>query len=60
MVSGPGDADAGAADVAATVSGAPDAVLIWLWRRSGDEAITTQGGPAVVGKLWQLLGAATL
>jgi uncharacterized protein (TIGR03083 family) len=60
MVSGPGDADAGAADVAATVSGAPDAVLIWLWRRSGDEAITTQGDPAVVGKLWQLLGAATL
>jgi uncharacterized protein (TIGR03083 family) len=56
-VSGPGDTDA---RVAATVSGAPDALLIWLWRRSGDEAITTHGDPAVIGKLWQLLGAATV
>jgi uncharacterized protein (TIGR03083 family) len=60
VVSGPGDADVGVAEAAATVSGAPDAVLTWLWRRAGDEAITMQGDPAVVDKLWQLLGTATV
>jgi uncharacterized protein (TIGR03083 family) len=50
---------AGDGDAAATVSGEPDVVLTWLWRRAGDEAVTFAGDASVIRKLWQLLGPAT-
>jgi uncharacterized protein (TIGR03083 family) len=44
---------------AASVSGAPDAVLLWLWRRAGDDTVKLDGDASVRRKLWQLLGATT-
>jgi uncharacterized protein (TIGR03083 family) len=46
-------------DAAASVSGAPQPMLLWLWRRAGDEALAVDGDAALVAKLSQLLGAAT-
>jgi hypothetical protein len=43
----------------ATVAGAPGDVLLWLWRRTGDEAVTFEGDGALVGKLHDLMGAST-
>jgi hypothetical protein len=43
----------------ARVSGAPDAVLLWLWRRLDDDAVRRDGDPRLIGTLRQLLGGAT-
>jgi uncharacterized protein (TIGR03083 family) len=46
-------------DSAASVSGAPQPVLLWLWRRAGDDVVGVDGDRALVAKLSELLGAAT-
>ena len=43
----------------AQVSGDAAAVLLWLWRRAGDDAIRVDGDTAAVDTLRELLGAAT-
>jgi uncharacterized protein (TIGR03083 family) len=43
----------------AQVSGDPQGVLLWLWRRAGDDAVRTDGDSALVAQLRALLGAAT-
>jgi uncharacterized protein (TIGR03083 family) len=50
----------GAGDSAASVSAAPQPLLLWLWRRAGDEAVAVEGDRALVAKLRDLLGAATV
>jgi uncharacterized protein (TIGR03083 family) len=50
---------AGDAEADATVSGSPEAVLLWLWRRVGDERVDFAGDRALIEKLWRLLGDAT-
>ncbi|HEV2783139.1 MAG TPA: hypothetical protein VGX25_27470 [Actinophytocola sp.] len=50
------DDDAGAA----RVSGTPQELLLWLWRRSDRAAITTDGDEKLVARLWDLLGATTV
>lgn len=47
-------------EAAATVSGAPDAVLLWLWRRTGNEAVSIDGDRSSVEQLHALLGATTV
>ena len=44
---------------AARVSGAPADVLLWLWRRADDTAVTIDGAAELVGTLRSLLGIAT-
>ncbi|BCJ65008.1 maleylpyruvate isomerase family mycothiol-dependent enzyme [Polymorphospora rubra] len=44
----------------ARVSGDPDAVLRWLWRRVDDDAVRIEGEKDLVVRLRQLLGVATL
>jgi predicted lipid carrier protein YhbT len=46
-------------DSAASVSGAPQPLLLWLWRRAGDADVAVDGDAALVAKLRELLGAAT-
>jgi uncharacterized protein (TIGR03083 family) len=46
-------------DSAASVSGAPQPVLLWLWRRAGDDVVGMDGDRTLVAKLSALLGAAT-
>lgn len=46
-------------DSAASVSAAPQPLLLWLWRRAGDEVVTIDGDQALVAKLRALLGAVT-
>jgi uncharacterized protein (TIGR03083 family) len=53
------DVIAGPTDTDATVSGSPDAVLLWLWRRVGDEAVRIDGDLALAAQLRQLLDPAT-
>ena len=43
----------------ATADGDPTHVLLWLWRRVGDEAVRLEGDPALIGKVRELLGDAT-
>jgi hypothetical protein len=50
---------AGAQQADATVSGEPDNMLLWLWRRAGDDAVGLDGDPTLIVKLRQLLGDAT-
>ena len=50
---------AGVDSAAATISGRPDDVLLWLWRRADDGVITTSGDATLVAKLRELLGVAT-
>jgi uncharacterized protein (TIGR03083 family) len=53
-------ADAAAAgDVVARVSGDPASVLLWLWRRVGDDRVTVSGDRDLVAGLWRLLYDAT-
>lgn len=49
---GEGDAEAG-------VHGDAPAVLRWLWRRAGDEAVRLDGNRWVLGKLRAMMGIAT-
>ncbi|MGH3763511.1 maleylpyruvate isomerase N-terminal domain-containing protein [Actinophytocola sp.] len=51
----PVDAGAGA-DTDAVLRGSADAVLRWLWRRAGNDAVEPDGNRAAVGKLHNLLG----
>jgi len=44
---------------AATVSGRPQDVLLWLWRRAGDDAISVSGNEAVAARLRDHLQVAT-
>lgn len=53
-----GDTETGA-EAAATVHGKADAVLLWLWRRVGDERVGFDGDRQLVAKLHDLLGPAT-
>lgn len=57
----PGAGDTGAGEAgAAGVSGSPVDVLLWLWRRTDDDAISLSGDRALIVKLRELLGYATL
>ncbi len=49
----------GQADPEAGVFGAPDAVLRWLWRRAGDDAVQLDGNRWVLGKLRAMMAVAT-
>lgn len=49
----------GEGDAAATVSGAPAGVLLWLWGRAPDDAIERSGDPAAVRLLREYLAVAT-
>jgi uncharacterized protein (TIGR03083 family) len=49
----------GEREAAAEIAGAPQSVLLWLWRRAGDEAVQIGGDRALVVKLRELLGDAT-
>jgi uncharacterized protein (TIGR03083 family) len=49
----------GQGDSQASVSGAPQPVLLWLWRRAGDDVVEVGGDRALVAKVRELLGAAT-
>jgi uncharacterized protein (TIGR03083 family) len=44
---------------AAEITGTPQAVLLWLWRRSDPEAVEVSGDPAVVTRLRELMRVAT-
>jgi len=46
-------------EAAAMVSGDPEAVLLWLWRRVGDERVRFAGDEHLIAQLRQLLGVAT-
>jgi uncharacterized protein (TIGR03083 family) len=48
-----------AGQAAAQVSGDPAAVLLWLWRRAGDEAVRIDGDAAAVRRLREMMEAAT-
>jgi hypothetical protein len=48
-----------AGQAAAQVSGDPATVLLWLWRRAGDEAVRIDGDAAAVGRLREMMEAAT-
>ncbi|HEU4425481.1 MAG TPA: maleylpyruvate isomerase family mycothiol-dependent enzyme [Pilimelia sp.] len=50
---------AGSAGSTSQVSGDPQAVLLWLWRRAGDDVIEISGDPKPVERLRALLGPAT-
>lgn len=49
----------GTGDPAATVTGAPDAILTWVWRRTGDDTVTIDGEASLVVTLRDLLEVAT-
>jgi uncharacterized protein (TIGR03083 family) len=48
-----------AGQATAQVSGDPAAVLLWLWRRAGNEAVRIDGDTAVVARLREMMEAAT-
>ena len=52
-------AEAGGGESGATVLGKPHNVLLWLWRRADDDAITVEGDAGLVAQLRELLGPAT-
>jgi MDMPI C-terminal domain len=49
----------GTADAEAVVRGSEGAVLRWLWRRAGNDAVELDGNRGVVGQLHHLLGVST-
>lgn len=49
----------GESAAAATVAGRPQNVLLWLWRRAGEEAVAVEGDPSLAAELRRLLGDAT-
>ncbi|GIG90829.1 maleylpyruvate isomerase N-terminal domain-containing protein [Plantactinospora endophytica] len=51
--------DASEGGAAATVSATPERVLLWLWRRSADDAVDWSGDRAAVDRLRLVLAAAT-
>jgi uncharacterized protein (TIGR03083 family) len=48
--------DVAVGDAEAVIRGSEDAVLRWLWRRVGNDAVELDGNRAVVGKLHHVLG----
>jgi hypothetical protein len=48
--------NAAVGDAEAVIRGTEDAVLRWLWRRAGNDAVELDGNRAVVGKLHHLMG----
>jgi uncharacterized protein (TIGR03083 family) len=48
-----------ATDAQAAVSGTPQQVLLWLWRRTAEYSARRSGDETVLGRLWQLLRIAT-
>ncbi len=50
---------AAGADASAQVSGDPVAMLLWLWRRAGDDRVTISGDTELVAGLRRLLHDAT-
>jgi hypothetical protein len=48
-----------ATDAAASGSGDPDKVLLWLWRREGDDAVRHEGDLSLIATLRELLFTAT-
>jgi uncharacterized protein (TIGR03083 family) len=46
-------------DIAAEVSGEPSAVLLWLWNRAGDGAVSIDGDAGTVAYLKRVLAAGT-
>jgi uncharacterized protein (TIGR03083 family) len=55
----PTPAESPAGDAAARVGGDPESVLLWLWRRVGDERVTVSGDRDLVAGLRRLLLDAT-
>lgn len=51
--------DGAAGQPSAQVSGDPEAVLLWLWRRAGDERVRLDGSGEAIARLHGLLGDAT-
>ncbi|GAA3512994.1 maleylpyruvate isomerase family mycothiol-dependent enzyme [Actinocatenispora rupis] len=49
----------GGGSAAATVSGDPSPLLLWLWNRADADAVRTAGDPALVGYLRRLMADAT-
>jgi uncharacterized protein (TIGR03083 family) len=52
-------ADPGSTEASARISGDPQSVLLWLWRRTDASAVTFDGDPRALGRLRELLGTAT-
>jgi uncharacterized protein (TIGR03083 family) len=50
----------GPAPAVATVTGAPEPLLRWLWARGGDDEVRLEGDPEAITELRGLLGAATI
>jgi uncharacterized protein (TIGR03083 family) len=46
-------------DTEAVLRGSEDAVLRWLWRRVGNEAVELDGNRSAIGKLHKLMGVTT-
>ncbi len=51
--------DADTDDAAATISGTPSDVLLWLWNRIGSDSVRLDGDPALVGYFQRLMVDAT-
>jgi uncharacterized protein (TIGR03083 family) len=51
--------DPGSTEATAGISGDPQSVLLWLWRRTDASAVTFAGERAALGRLRDLLGTAT-
>jgi uncharacterized protein (TIGR03083 family) len=51
--------DGASDDPRVVIEGAPDALLRWLWGRSGDDAVRTAGDPAWADYLRRMLAAVT-
>jgi hypothetical protein len=54
------DVNTGVTGGAATVSGAPADVLLWAWRRAGDDTVRRDGDLALIDTLRTVLGNATM
>jgi uncharacterized protein (TIGR03083 family) len=54
------DVSTGVTGGAATVSGSPAEVLLWAWRRAGDETVRRAGDLALIDTLRTVLGDATV
>jgi uncharacterized protein (TIGR03083 family) len=55
----PGGAGSAGSGAVGRLSGDPQSVLLWLWRRTDASAVTYEGDPQALGRLRELLGTAT-
>ncbi len=53
------DADADTTSAAATISGAPSDLLLWLWNRTGSDAVRLDGDSGLIGYFRRLMADAT-